>query len=135
MLTRGRASAPRQKVTLADGILFAVFAIVSMRAFLWVIYDQGDEVKLLSPHNLGDMSLHLNLIRRWAAGGDFWPENPFMSGAIFPYHPGMDLWNALLAIASPPIAVVLTKPRRLTSAAITASGIFVFIKAHSACLQ
>lgn len=101
--TWGRASAPRQKITLADGILFAIFAIASLRAFLWVIYEQGNELKVLSPHNLGDMSLHLNLIRRWAAGGDFWPENPFMSGAIFPYHPGMDLWNALLAIVGVPV--------------------------------
>lgn len=42
--------------------------------------------------------------------------------------------NALLAIARPPIAVVFTKPRRLTSAANTASGIFVFIMAHSSLL-
>jgi len=101
--TWGRAAAPRQRITLADGILFVVFAIVSLRAFLWVVYEQGDDLKVLSPHNLGDMSLHLNLIGRWAAGGDFWPENPFMSGAIFPYHPGMDLWNALLAIAGVPV--------------------------------
>ncbi|MFM8229689.1 MAG: hypothetical protein ACKOAL_00535 [Chthoniobacterales bacterium] len=101
--TWGRAHAPRQKITLADGLLFAIFAIASLRAFLWVIYEQGNELKVLSPHNLGDMSLHLNLIRRWAAGGDFWPENPFMSGAIFPYHPGMDLWNALLAIVGVPV--------------------------------
>lgn len=99
----GRASAPRQKVTLADAILFAVFAIAALRAFLWVIYGQGNELKVLSPHNLGDMSLHLNLINRWADGGRFWPENPFMSGAIFPYHPGMDLWNALLARAGVPV--------------------------------
>ena len=101
--TWGRASAPAQRITLADGILFAVFAIASLRAFLWVIYEQGDELKVLSPHNLGDMSLHLNLIGRWAAGGDFWPENPFMSAAIFPYHAGMDLWNALLAIVGVPV--------------------------------
>lgn len=101
--TWGRAAAPQQRITLADGILLAVFAIASLRAFLWVIYEQGNELKVLSPHNLGDMSLHLNLIRRWAAGGDFWPENPFMSGAIFPYHPGMDLWNALLAIIGVPV--------------------------------
>lgn len=99
----GRAAAPRQKISLADGILFAVFSLASLRAFLWVVYGHGSELKVLSPHNLGDMSLHLNLIRRWAAGGDFWPENPFMSGAIFPYHPGMDLWNALLAIVGVPV--------------------------------
>lgn len=103
LATWGRAVAPRQRITLADGILFAVFALVALRAFLWVIYEQGNAIKVLSPHNLGDMSLHLNLIRRWAAGGDFWPENPFMSGAIFPYHPGMDLWNAVLAIAGVPV--------------------------------
>lgn len=103
LATWGRASASRQKITLADGILFVVFAMASLRAFLWLIYEQGNELKILSPHNLGDISLHLNLIRRWAAGGDFWPENPFMSGAIFPYHPGMDLWNALLAIAGVPV--------------------------------
>lgn len=101
--TWSRSNAPRQKITLADGILFGIFAIASLRAFLWVIYEQGNEIRVLSPHNLGDMSLHLNLIRRWAAGGDFWPENPFMSGAIFPYHPGMDLWNALLAITGVPV--------------------------------
>lgn len=99
----GRASAPRQKITLADGILFTVFALVSLRAFLWLIYTQGNTLKVLSPHNLGDMSLHLNLINRWVAGGDFWPENPFMSGAIFPYHGGMDLWNALLGMAGIPV--------------------------------
>ena len=117
----GRASATRQKITLADGILFAVFAIASMRAFLWVIYEQGNELKVLSPHNLGDMSLHLNLIRRWAAGGDFWPENPFMSGAIFPYHPGMDLWNALLAIAGVPVFESLRWTGLLGAAATAAA--------------
>ena len=103
LITWSRARAPRQKITLADGVLFGVFALAALRAFLWVVYEQGNEVKVLSPHNLGDMSLHLNLIRRWAAGGDFWPENPFMAGAIFPYHPGMDLWNAVLAIAGVPV--------------------------------
>ena len=103
LITWSRASAPRQKITLADGALFGVFALAALRAFLWVVYEQGNDLKVLSPHNLGDMSLHLNLIRRWAAGGDFWPENPFMAGAIFPYHPGMDLWNAVLAIAGVPV--------------------------------
>ena len=101
--TWSRARAPRQKIGLADGILFGVFALAALRAFLWVIYEQSNEIKVLSPHNLGDMALHLNLIRRWAAGGDFWPENPFMAGAIFPYHPGMDLWNAVLAMAGVPV--------------------------------
>ena len=101
--TWNRATAPRQKITLADGILFGVFAVAALRAFLWVVYEKGNEIQVLSPHNLGDMSLHLNLIRRWAAGGDFWPGNPFLAGAIFPYHAGMDLWNAVLAIVGVPV--------------------------------
>lgn len=120
-LTWSRACAPRQRITLADGILFAVFAVVSLRAFLWLVYDRGNELMVLSPHNLGDMSLHLNLINRWANGGDFWPENPFMSGAVFPYHAGMDLWNALLAISGVPVFAGLRWAGLLGAAASAAA--------------
>ena len=101
--TARTASAPRQRITLADAILFVVFALASARAFFWVIYPEGGNLEVLSPHNLGDMALHLNLIHRFANGGNFWPENPFLAGAIFPYHPGMDIWNALLRIAGVPV--------------------------------
>lgn len=120
-VTGFHASASRQKITLADGILFAVFALAALRAFLWVVYTQGNEIKVLSPHNLGDMSLHLNLIRRWAAGGAFWPQNPFLAGAAFPYHAGMDLWNALLAFAGVPVMEGLRWVGLLGSAAAAAA--------------
>ena len=102
-VTAQRASAPRQKITRADTILFTVFALATFRAFVWVIYEQGNELKVLSPHNLGDTALHLNLIVRWANGGAFWPDNPFLAGAAFAYHPGMDLWNAVLRTAGLPV--------------------------------
>ena len=102
-LTTRAAHAPRQKITLADTILFVVFAVASLRAFLWVVYAQQNELKVLSPHNLGDMALHLNLILRWANGGAFWPDNPFLAGAGFAYHPGMDFWNAVLRVAGVPV--------------------------------
>ena len=102
-VTAHHASAPRQKITWADTILFAVFAIAAFRAFVWVIYEQGSELKVLSPHNLGDTALHLNLITRWANGGTFWPDNPFLAGAAFAYHPGMDLWNAVLRVVGVPV--------------------------------
>lgn len=102
-LTVRGASAPRQKITVVDWVLFTVFSLASLRAFLWVIYDHGDVIKVLSPHNLGDMALHLNLINRWAAGGTFWPENPFLAGTPFAYHPGMDLWNAVLRMVGVPL--------------------------------
>lgn len=102
-LTFRGARAPRQKLTLADTVLFTVFAVASWRAFVWVIYPDGADLKVLSPHNLGDMALHLNLIQRWANGGSFWPENPFLAGALFAYHPGMDLWNSVLRLAGAPV--------------------------------
>lgn len=97
------ASAPRQKIGRMDYLMFAIFGIAALRAFLWVIYINKDDINVLSPHNLGDMSLHLNLIRGWAGGGSFWPDNPFLTGAIFPYHAGMDLWNALLTLVGIPV--------------------------------
>jgi hypothetical protein len=103
LFTARGASAPRQKITVADVVLFAVFGVAGLRAFLWVIYPQGGEIRVLSPHNLGDMALHLNLIHRWANGGSFWPENPFLGGASFAYHPGMDLWNAVLRTVGLPV--------------------------------
>lgn len=117
LATWGSSSAPRQKITFVDTVLFVIFGLAALRAFLWVIYAQGDDIKVLSPNNLGDMSLHLNLIHRWAAGGAFWPENPFLAGAIFPYHAGMDLWNALLAIIGVPVMEGLRWSGLLGSAA------------------
>lgn len=112
------ASAPRQKITVAEAFLFAAFAIAGFRAFLWVIYPQGGEIRVLSPHNLGDMALHLNLIHLWANGGGFWPDNPFLAGAAFAYHPGMDLWNALLRQAGLPVFQGLRWAGLLATAAL-----------------
>jgi hypothetical protein len=102
-LTFREARAPRQRITWADAVLFVVFALASLRAFLWVVYAEGPDIEVLSPHNLGDVALHLNLIQRWANGGTFWPENPFLAGEVFPYHPGMDFWNAMLRVAGVPV--------------------------------
>ena len=121
ILTARGAKAPRQRITLADAVLFVVFALAAWRAFVWVIYTKGANIEVLSPHNLGDMALHLNLIFRWANGGAFWPENPFLANAIFPYHPGMDLWNALLCLAGVPVFEGLRWVGLLGSAAAVAA--------------
>ena len=47
---------------------------------------------------------------------------------------GLGNVNAPPALARPALAVVFTKPRGLPSAGNTASGIFVFIMAHSSLL-
>jgi len=120
-LASTRAEAPRQKMTIADIVVLAFFALVSARAFLWLIYTDAGELKVLSPNNLGDMALHLNLIHRWANGGTFWPDNPFLAGAPFAYHPGMDLWNALLRTLGVPVYQGLRWTGLLGSAAAAAA--------------
>jgi hypothetical protein len=117
-----RAEAPRLKMTIADFMVLAFFALVSARAFLWLIYTDAGELKVLSPNNLGDMALHLNLIHRWANGGTFWPDNPFLAGAPFAYHPGMDLWNALLRTLGVPVYQGLRWTGLLGSAAAAAAS-------------
>ena len=47
-------TAPRQKITVADTILFVIFALAATRAFLWVVYPKSGNLEVLSPHNLGD---------------------------------------------------------------------------------
>ena len=75
-----------------------VFALVSARAFLWLVFVDGDAIKVLSPNNLGDLALHITYIRNLAGGAPFWPENPIFAHGALTYPVGMDLFNALLAI-------------------------------------
>ncbi len=77
-------------------LLFTLFAL---RAFLWLVFREGDAVKVLSPNNLGDLSLHLTYIHQLANGAPFWPENPILAGSRLTYPLGVDLFNALLVLA------------------------------------
>ena len=74
------------------------FTLVSLRIFLWVVFVEGDEIKVLSPNNLGDLSLHLTYIRYLASGVPFWPENPIASGTSLTYPIGVDLYHSLLTL-------------------------------------
>lgn len=78
-----------------DWLMLGIFALVSLRAFLWLVYVNGDEIRILSPNNLGDLSLHINFIRYLAGGVPFWPESPILSGVPLSYPLGTDLFNAL----------------------------------------
>ncbi len=76
-----------------------LFALFSLRAFLWLIFRDQNSIKVLSPNNLGDMSLHITYIRELASGVPFWPENPIYAGAKLTYPLGIDLFNTLLLLA------------------------------------
>ena len=86
-----------------DIAMLCVFALASLRAFLWLIYPVGDEWRVLSPNNLGDMSLHLQFIRYLASGVPFWPASPILAGSPMVYPLGSDLFNSLLALLSLPV--------------------------------
>src|SRR5882724_524103 len=46
----------------AVAVCFAVFAV---RSFCWLLYIDSSELKIQSPNNLGDLSLHLTLIKKF----------------------------------------------------------------------
>ncbi len=89
--------------TAWEVLLLILFAMASLRAFIWLIYAVGDEWRVLSPNNLGDISIHLQFIRYLASGPKFWPESPILSGSPLVYPLGMDLWNSLLLLSGLPV--------------------------------
>ncbi|HEU4678592.1 MAG TPA: hypothetical protein VFS35_03660, partial [Terrimicrobiaceae bacterium] len=95
---RSAASQARARLTFWDWLMLIVFGLVSLRAFLWLIYTRGDDICVLSPNNLGDLSLHLNLIRYLASGIPFWPESSILSGVPLTYPIGADLFNSVLEV-------------------------------------
>ena len=76
-------------------ILFTWF---SLRAFLWLITIEGDEIKTVVWNNRGDVSLHIGFIRYLANGAPFWPESPIFAGGKLTYSIGSDLFNSLLVL-------------------------------------
>lgn len=79
------------------GVFFAMFAV---RAFCWLVYIEGSELKIQSPNNLGDLALHITYIRNLASGVSFWPDNPIYIDSKLRYPVGIDLFNALLLDAN-----------------------------------
>ena len=85
-----------------EWLMIGVFVAASARAFFWLIYSDGDEWKVLSPNNLGDLALHLSFIHWFAATTHWWPSSPILVGEPLRYPLGSDLFNALLLIAGVP---------------------------------
>lgn len=92
-----------QKPDAWDVLLISLFSLASLRAFLWLIYPVGNEWRVLSPNNLGDISLHLQFIRYLAGGAPFWPASPILAGGPLTYPVGIDLFNALLSCIGVPV--------------------------------
>ncbi len=75
------------------------YALVAARMFLWLVFREGDAIKVISPNNLGDLSLHITYVNYLASGVPFWPDNPIFTGGKLTYPIGVDLFNSLLTLA------------------------------------
>jgi hypothetical protein len=77
-------------------LMVAFFAIFAFRSFCNVFFIDGNELKIQSPNNLGDLSLHITYIKHFASGVPLWPDNPIYVFSKLRYPAGIDLFNALL---------------------------------------
>jgi hypothetical protein len=79
----------------AVGIVFAMFAV---RSFCWLLYVDGNHLKIQSPNNLGDLALHITYIKYFANGVALWPDNPIHVFSTLRYPAGIDFFNSLLLL-------------------------------------
>jgi hypothetical protein len=89
----------------AMAVFFAMFAV---RSFCWLFYIDGSDYKIQSPNNLGDLSLHLTLIKTFANGVPLWPDNPIYVASKLRYPAGIDLFNGLLSLVHVDLITGLT---------------------------
>ena len=75
------------------------FALFALRAFCWVVFRKGGDIAVLSPYNLGDLSLHFTYLRNLVNGAPLWPDNPIFAAEKLHYPIGVDCFNALLLLA------------------------------------
>jgi hypothetical protein len=89
----------------AVAVCFAMFAV---RSFCWLFYIDGSDYKIQSPNNLGDLSLHLTMIKNFANGVALWPDSPIYVFSKLRYPAGIDLFNALLSLVHVDLILGLT---------------------------
>jgi hypothetical protein len=96
----------RQIIAYAISLFFLVFAV---REFSQVIFVVNDEVRVISPNNLGDICLHLAHINYLASGPHFWPENPIFAFDKLRYPIGLNVFNAELKLVGiePKLGIIL----------------------------
>ncbi|MEP7071901.1 MAG: hypothetical protein ABI839_05905, partial [Verrucomicrobiota bacterium] len=102
-------------------LVIFVFAIFAVRSFGWLYYFDGDEIKIQSPNNLGDLGLHLTYIKTFANGVPLWPESPLFVFSKLRYPAGIDLFNGLLT------AVGFSLRSQLVLTGLTASAITCYL--------
>lgn len=94
----GTIATPRSPLNPWQWIAITIFTLFSLRAFLWLVNWQSDELKLLSPNNLGDLSIHITFLMNVASGANFFAESPIYAPDPLTYPIGIDLFNGLLTM-------------------------------------
>lgn len=92
------AKRPRRYRRVWFWLLAACFAMFALRSFCWLIFLDGNDLRIQSPNNLGDLALHIAYIKNFASGVPLWPENPIYVFSNMRYPAGTDLFNALLLL-------------------------------------
>jgi hypothetical protein len=92
------APAPKRYGKVWLWLLGACFLMFAVRSFCWLLYIDDEQLNIQSPNNLGDLALHITLIRNFASGVALWPDNPIYVFSKLRYPAGMDLFNALLCL-------------------------------------
>ena len=112
----------RQIIAVAISIFFLVFAV---REFSQVIFVVNDEIRVISPNNLGDICLHLAQINYLASGPHFWPENPIFAFDKLRYPIGLNVFNAELKLVGiePKLGIILVG---FVGSLITLRALFLF---------
>jgi len=80
--------------TLAEWLALTAFALVSLRQFLWLVFERDGALLTLLPNNYGDLPLHWTYVQQLASGARFWPENPILTHERLRYPLGVDLLTA-----------------------------------------
>ena len=86
----------------------AAFALVSIRQFVWLVFERDGALLTLLPNNYGDLPLHWTYVQQLASGARFWPENPILTHERLRYPIGVDLMTAVIVSlgASLPLGLV-----------------------------
>lgn len=88
----------KKTFTFWEWVTFVTYGVFVFRAFLWIVFWEGDSLKGFLMHNFGDISLHIAYINHMASGATFWPQEPIFSGLPLNYTLGADLFNSLLIL-------------------------------------
>lgn len=90
-----------------EWVALSAFALVSLRQFLWLVFERDGALLTLLPHNYGDLPLHWTYVQQLASGAPFWPENPILTHERLRYPIGVDLLTAVVVSlgASLPLAL------------------------------